>query len=145
MSFPEVFLATYRYFLSPHLLFKYLRGWYEADDESDMGKKPARPNEKEDGARMKQKKQIQARAIKIMNVWINNHWYDFRNNASLFDNLTNFVDDLEKSSFNFNQRLGQAIREQVTLINFSVYNGILCNLSPCLRVREESTKRRNGV
>ena len=93
-------------------MFKYLRGWYEAEDDSEVGKKPTRPNEKEDGARVKQRKQIQARAIKVLNLWINNHWYDFRNNSSLFDNLTNFVEDLEKSSFTSNQRLSQAIREQ---------------------------------
>ena len=131
MSFPEVFLATYRYFLSSHTLFRYLRGWYEAEDDLEPGKKPARPNEKEDGTRAKLRKQVQARAIKILNAWITNHWYDFKNNASLFDNLSNFVEDLEKSSFTSNQKLGQAIKEQRLqwytmqfIPMFSIENGI---------------------
>lgn len=105
MSFPEVFLATYRFFVGSQTLLGCLIGWYNAD--ADNTKKPG--SEEFLG---KHKDAIQARTIRVMISWIRNHWIDFNNNSGLESELDVFVDYVSNFSFGASQKLIQAIGDQ---------------------------------
>ncbi|KAJ1336673.1 hypothetical protein BSLG_006992 [Batrachochytrium salamandrivorans] len=105
MSFAEVFLASYRFFMPAQELLDSLIGWYNADAEE------MRLTGSEAFLR-KNRKHIQTRAVRVLLTWIRNHWHDFHNDQHLFAELDFFVNYLGKVSFGNNQKLTQAIREQ---------------------------------
>lgn len=109
MSYSQVFLSTYRYFLTSHELFASLVAWYKVDDDI--------PQLKSDTTIRKTKKLIQARSLKILINWISNHWHDFNGSKRLMAELDGFVEYLAKASFTNNQKLLHAIREQVFSID----------------------------
>ncbi|KAL5033167.1 hypothetical protein BDV3_000181 [Batrachochytrium dendrobatidis] len=105
MSFSEIFLASYRFFMPPQELLESLIGWYNADaSETRLAGSEA--------FLRKNRKYIQIRAVRVLLTWIRNHWHDFHNNQCLYAELNFFVDYLAKVSFGNNQKLTQAIREQ---------------------------------
>nr|KAJ3423248.1 hypothetical protein HK105_007584 [Polyrhizophydium stewartii] len=105
MSFAEVFVATYRFFMPAQDLLDCLVGWYNADAEDTRF-----PGS--EAFLRKNRKQIQNRAVRVLLMWIRNHWHDFHNDPRLYAELNFFVDYLGKVSFGNNQKLTQAIREQ---------------------------------
>ncbi|KAJ3326300.1 hypothetical protein HDV06_000176 [Boothiomyces sp. JEL0866] len=105
MSFAEVFLANYRFFVSSMDVFECLIGWYNSDLEP--GQKPA-----SDANYRKLKKNVQQRSLRILLVWIRNHWNDFHVNPKLYGALNDFINVLATESFGNNQKLVHAVREQ---------------------------------
>eukprot|EP00842_Homolaphlyctis_polyrhiza_P000991 jgi/Hompol1/1893/HPOL_005774-RA len=105
MSYAEVFLATYRYFMPASHVLDCLIGWYNADAEEQT-------HPGSEAFLRKNRKQIQTRAIRVLLAWIRNHWHDFHNDPKLNAEINFFVDYLAKVSFGNNQKLAQAIREQ---------------------------------
>jgi RasGEF N-terminal motif len=105
MSYSEVFLATYRYFIPPQKLLNCLIGWYncEADDESIPGSEQFLK---------RSKKSIQARSVRVLVAWVRNHWIDFHENPKLLSDLSVFADYVSKISFGTYQKVIQAMREQ---------------------------------
>jgi hypothetical protein len=102
ISYTQVFLATYRFFISPYELFNTLKHWYEVEKDTIIA----------DVNQRKLKKGIQDRCIRVFIVWINHHWIDFHTHNVLFEQLTTFTDELARDSFSNNQKLVHAIREQ---------------------------------
>ncbi|KAJ3262063.1 hypothetical protein HK103_003919 [Boothiomyces macroporosus] len=105
MSFAEIFLANYRFFVSSMEVFECLIGWYNSDLEP--GQKPA-----SDANYRKLKKNVQQRSLRILLVWIRNHWNDFHVNPKLYSALNDFINTLATESFGNNQKLVHAVREQ---------------------------------
>ena len=110
MSYAEVFLASYRFFMSPRDVLDCLVGWYNADAEDDV-------YQGSEAFLRKNRKHIQNRTIKVLLAWIRNHWHDFHDNPEMNQELNFFVDYLVKVSFSNNQKLTQAIREQVSILS----------------------------
>ncbi len=101
-----MFLASYRFFLPPRDLLEALVGWYncEADDSRFPGS---------EAFLKKCKKSIQARAVRIILLWIRDHWIDFHSDPKLAGDLAVFVDYVGALSFGTHQKLSASIREQV--------------------------------
>ncbi|KAI8905114.1 hypothetical protein EDD86DRAFT_71972 [Gorgonomyces haynaldii] len=128
MLYVEVFLATFRYFLPAQNILDCLIGWYNA--EADEMKRPG-----SESFLRKYKKAIQQRSVRVLLTWIKNHWVDFQHDQKLHSDLIVFVDFLEKVSFGTNQKLVQAIREQVLRFDFRDCCGTPIATFPCLRTR----------
>ncbi|KAJ3362039.1 Ras protein-specific guanine nucleotide-releasing factor [Kappamyces sp. JEL0680] len=89
----------------PHKIFRNLVEWYNVTADGSL-KPGAEPMLR------RNKKAIQFRAIRVILLWIRNHWQDFHENPQLMAELTEFVDYLAEESFGDNQKLVHAIREQ---------------------------------
>ncbi|KAI8825093.1 uncharacterized protein EV422DRAFT_245136 [Fimicolochytrium jonesii] len=131
MSYAEVFLATFRFFMTTHTVLNSLIEWYNVDIEPES-RTPITP--KADGVLehpedsidippadqrahqelflKKNRKGIQARVVKTIMTWIKNHWQDFQDDVRLFMTLQVFVDHISGIGFGDGQKLFQAIREQ---------------------------------
>lgn len=105
MTFSEVFLASFRFFMPAQTVLNSLIGWYNVD--ADDAKKPG-----SEAFVKKFRKAIRSRSIKIMIAWIRNHWLDFQEQPKLYADLQDFVEFVSNISFGTNQKLIQAIREQ---------------------------------
>ena len=105
-SFAEVFLATYRFFITPQRLLDTLIEWYNVDLYEDC-------LQSEELFLKRNRKLIKTRSAKILWLWIKNYWQDFANCSAILIDLLLFVDGLAETSFGDNQKLSQAIREQV--------------------------------
>jgi RasGEF N-terminal motif len=105
MSYVEVFLACYKFFTTPQVLFQTLEEWYYVTEEGSLlpGAESMLKNTK---------RQIQSRSIRVILLWIRNHWQDFQLNPKLMSDLENFTHGMSKVSFGDNQKLIHAIREQ---------------------------------
>lgn len=109
-SFAEAFLATYRFFIAPQRLLDTLIEWYNVDLYEDC-------SQSEELFLKRNRKLIKTRAAKILWLWIKNYWQDFANCSEIFIELLQFVDGLAETSFGDNQKLTEAIREQVNILN----------------------------
>jgi hypothetical protein len=108
MIYSKTFLATYRLYLPAQRVLDTLIEWYNVDLYEDC-------TLAEELFLKRNRKQIQSRAVKVLVIWINNHWQDFASDAEIFQELMEFVDGLSENSFGDNQKLSQAIREQVSI------------------------------
>lgn len=106
MSYGEVFLATYRFFIPAQTLLESLVGWYNC--KADDARKPG-----SEAFLKRCRKGIQARSIRVLVTWIRNHWTDFHEDPKLTDSLNIFINFVSKLSFGTYQKLIQATREQV--------------------------------
>ncbi|KAJ3087691.1 hypothetical protein HK102_010489 [Quaeritorhiza haematococci] len=84
-SYAEVFLATYRFFMPSSKVLDGLIEWYNVDVDEDCT-----PTEEQFLKR--NRKYIQARAAKILLMWIKNHWQDFHDDKPLLAELMGFVE-----------------------------------------------------
>jgi hypothetical protein len=103
MTFTQVFLATYRSFLTPFDVLNSLSSTYLVGTGQDFSKEPEK---------VILQKQIRKKTLSVLLTWINNHWIDFHTYTLLFNQLTLFSDDILKISFGHYQKLVHAIREQ---------------------------------
>ncbi|KAI9091129.1 hypothetical protein DFS34DRAFT_635930 [Phlyctochytrium arcticum] len=60
----------------------------------------------------KHRKHIQSRAIRVLLMWVKNHWHDFQGDRELYITLMAFLEHVSGLSFGDGQKLSQAIREQ---------------------------------
>ncbi|KAJ3299248.1 hypothetical protein HK104_009551 [Borealophlyctis nickersoniae] len=105
MSYAEVFLATYRFFLPAKTVLNWLIEWYNVDVDDDC-----LPSQ--ETFLRKNRKHIQSRAIKVLLLWVKNHWHDFHTAPDLVAELSSFVEHVAQVSFGDGQKMTQAIREQ---------------------------------
>jgi hypothetical protein len=136
MSYPEVFLATYRYFLYASELLNALKAWFYAEEEAPA--ESPNPNLKVTQGVSPNIRRIRSRVVKVLLAWINNHWNDFQNEKTLFDDVNSFADDLASYSFIYNQKLVHAIREQVDFIDaafamvyYTIYSNVFWRENTC--------------
>lgn len=106
MSYAEVFLSSFRFFMEPSALFNSLIEWYNTDVSSDNNVSSATPFLK------KNKRLIQIRVIKVLLLWIKNHWHDFQTSGLLLNSVMAFAEYANEVSFGDGQRIDQTIREQ---------------------------------
>jgi hypothetical protein len=104
--YAKTFLATYRFYIPAQRVLDTLIEWYNVDLYEDC-------ELAEELFLKRNRKQIEGRAVKVLVLWIKNHWQDFAENKELFDELMTFVMNTEETNFGANQKLSQAIREQV--------------------------------
>jgi hypothetical protein len=104
--FSEVFLATFRFFMPAEKVLDSLIEWYDVDLYEDC-------SAAEEHFLRRHRKAIQGRVMKVIIMWIKNYWQDFANSKLLEATLNEFVSRMSEISFGDNQRLTQAIREQV--------------------------------
>lgn len=126
MSYAEVFLATYRFYMPSGLLMDSLIEWYNVDVDTEVaatseddaghasGGSPDRPQQ--DAFLKKYRKHIRSRVVRILMMWIKNHWHDFQEDGTLFKMLQAFVDHISSIGFGDGQKLSQAVREQVRTV-----------------------------
>jgi hypothetical protein len=106
MMFAKTFLATYRFYIPAQRVLDTLIEWYNVDLYEDC-------SVSEELFLKRNRKQITSRAVKVLVIWIKNHWQDFADQPDLFEELMEFVYGLAQTNFGDNQKLSQAIREQV--------------------------------
>ncbi|TPX65868.1 hypothetical protein SpCBS45565_g04905 [Spizellomyces sp. 'palustris'] len=134
MSYAEVFLATYRFFMTGKPLLDNLIEWYNVDLDQDLlsssapvastsqdttdsvetptaTANPAFHHQHEQFLK-KHRKHIQSRAIRVLLMWIKDHWHDFQEDGVLYLTLMAFLDHVSSVSFGDGQKMTQAIREQ---------------------------------
>ncbi|KNC96229.1 uncharacterized protein SPPG_08382 [Spizellomyces punctatus DAOM BR117] len=134
MSYAEVFLATYRFFMTGKPLLDNLIEWYNVDLDQDLltSSAPVASTSQETTDSVedptatanpafhhhheqflkKHRKHIQSRAIRVLLMWIKNHWHDFQEDGMLYLTLMAFLDHVSSVSFGDGQKMTQAIREQ---------------------------------
>lgn len=105
MSYAEVFLATYRYFLEPLDLIDSLISWFKVTAVGSQ-----MPNA--EAALGRSKKFIETRCIRVLLLWIKNHWQDFHDAPVLHTELEIFIAYLFKESPGNYQKIIHATREQ---------------------------------
>lgn len=105
LSYPEVFLASYRFFVSPLEVFHCLTRWYNVTDEGSTF-----PDAESEIRFFK--RSVQQRCLRIILLWIRNHWQDFLDNQSLWSLLRSFTKELSSDSFLDYQKIMHAIREE---------------------------------
>ncbi|KAI9202697.1 ras guanine nucleotide exchange factor domain-containing protein [Polychytrium aggregatum] len=105
MGYSEVFLASYRFFMSPRTLLNSLVEWYNVDLDEDA-------SSSQHQFLKKNRRQIQGRVAKILLHWIKKFWHDFTTSKILLRELTILVDQISQTSFGDGQKITQAIREQ---------------------------------
>ena len=106
MTYAEVFLGAYRFFLPPITVLNWLIEWYNVDVDDDC--LPSHET-----FLRKNRKYIRSRSIKVLLLWVKNYWNDFHMSPELVTELTAFVEHVSQISFGDGQKLTQAIREQV--------------------------------
>ncbi|KAJ3148950.1 Son of sevenless 2 [Geranomyces michiganensis] len=124
MSYAEVFLATYRFYMPSSLLMDSLIEWYNVDIDpeavanlspsSDSGQSQSASHERphQEAFLKKHRKHIQSRVVRVLMMWIKNHWHDFQEDGTLFRTLQALVDHISSIGFGDGQKLSQAVREQ---------------------------------
>ncbi|KAJ3022155.1 hypothetical protein HKX48_006891 [Thoreauomyces humboldtii] len=135
MSYAEVFLATFRFYMLPDLLMDNLIEWYNVDIDpeatapvsvSEEEVSPSAAGQTESPAELaiahhrpqhetflkKHRKHIQSRVVRVLMMWVKNHWHDFQEDGKLFRTLQAFVEHISSIGFGDGQKLSQAIREQ---------------------------------
>ncbi|KAJ1558656.1 hypothetical protein HK096_008091, partial [Nowakowskiella sp. JEL0078] len=105
MAYSEIFLATYRFFLTAENLLTSLIEWYNVDADEEC-------TSAQDLFLRKHRKYIQSRATKVLLMWVKNHWQDFVDDRKLMDGLSKFLTQISQTSFGDSQKLTQAVREQ---------------------------------
>lgn len=105
--YAKTFLATYRFFMPGKRVLDTLIEWYNVDLYEDC-------LQHEETFLKRNRKHIQSRAVKVLVLWIKNHWQDFADDPGMFKDLSEFVQDLAETNFGDNQKLNQAMREQVS-------------------------------
>ncbi|KAJ1536014.1 hypothetical protein HK096_001112, partial [Nowakowskiella sp. JEL0078] len=105
MAYSEIFLATYRFFLTAENLLTSLIEWYNVDVDDDC-------TSAQDLFLRKHRKYIQSRTTKVLLLWVKNHWQDFVDDKKLMDGLSKFLTQISQTSFGDSQKLTQAVREQ---------------------------------
>lgn len=105
MSFAEVFLANHRFFVPAQKVFYGIVSWYNLKNERNLI-----PDS--DLMLREYKTFVQSRVLRVILLWIKNHWQDFYCSARLMSDLNNFADYLSGESFNDYQKLIHSIREQ---------------------------------
>ncbi|KAJ3052795.1 hypothetical protein HK097_005662 [Rhizophlyctis rosea] len=105
MTYADVFLSAYRFFLKPHEVFNWLVEWYNTDVDDD-----ALPSQ--DHWLRKHRRYIQLRVTTVLLLWVKNYWNDFHRNPELFADLTAFVEFALPITFGASQKLMGCIREQ---------------------------------
>ncbi|KAJ3179406.1 hypothetical protein HDU87_003016 [Geranomyces variabilis] len=121
MSYAEVFLATYRFYMRSSLLMDSLIEWYNVDIDPEIAASPPGgsvsgqgPSERpqQEAFLKKHRKHIQSRVVRVLMMWIKNHWHDFQEDGTLFRTLQALVDHISSIGFGDGQKLSQAVREQ---------------------------------
>ncbi|KAJ3173018.1 hypothetical protein HDU88_004477 [Geranomyces variabilis] len=121
MSYAEVFLATYRFYMPSSLLMDSLIEWYNVDIDPEIAASPSGghvpgqgPSERphQEAFLKKHRKHIQSRVVRVLMMWIKNHWHDFQEDGALFRTLQALVDHISSIGFGDGQKLSQAVREQ---------------------------------
>jgi hypothetical protein len=104
--YAKTFLATYRFYIPAQRVLDTLIEWYNVDLYEDC-------LHSEELFLKRNRKGIQSRAVKVLVLWIKHHWQDFADERDLFKEIMTFVDCIAETNFGDNQKLSQAIREQV--------------------------------
>ncbi|KAI8922126.1 hypothetical protein DFJ77DRAFT_12701 [Powellomyces hirtus] len=138
MSYAEVFLATFRFYMPSDLLMDSLIEWYNVDIDPEIASAPltsaidpsgtdsladispgtapqtdaAYHRPQHESFLKKHRKHIQSRVVRVLMMWVKNHWHDFQEDAALFKMLQAFVDHIASIGFGDGQKLSQAVREQ---------------------------------
>ncbi|KAJ3039587.1 hypothetical protein HDV00_012044 [Rhizophlyctis rosea] len=105
MTYAEVFLGAYRFFLTPMTVLNWLIEWYNVDVDDDC--LPSHET-----FLRKNRRYIRARSIKVLLLWIKSYWNDFHTSPELVAELSSFVEHVSQISFGDGQKMTQAIREQ---------------------------------
>ncbi|KAJ3130300.1 hypothetical protein HK098_004347 [Nowakowskiella sp. JEL0407] len=103
--YTQIFLATFRFYLTPAQLLKNLVEWYNVDLDEDY-------TSSEETFLRKHRKYIQSRSAKVLLMWVKNHWQDFMDDTDLMEALKRFMNQISQVSFGDHQKLTQAVREQ---------------------------------
>ena len=86
-------------------VFQHLSEWYNVSADGSII-----PNAQE--IVHENRKAIQVRSLRIILLWIRNHWQDFLDNHGLWSQLRNFSKYLSNESFPDFQKIMHAIREE---------------------------------
>jgi hypothetical protein len=113
-EYMNVFLSSYRFYISGLKLLESLTEWYFVDVDEDG------PLEEEQFMR-KNRRAIQSRVSKVILNWIQKYWQDFSEDPTLFNELMKFVEQVSEVSFGDSQKITQAIREQRLAWYMTVY------------------------
>ncbi|RKO89513.1 hypothetical protein BDK51DRAFT_37015, partial [Blyttiomyces helicus] len=106
MTYATTLLATYRFFLPAPLLLSYLIEWYNVDTD------PTTTTPSQEQWFRRHRKHIASRAVRVLLLWVRNHWHDFEASQELSGELKEFMDHLGSMSFGDSQKMTQAVREQ---------------------------------
>jgi hypothetical protein len=108
-TYLETFMASFRFFMPPTVLLHSLMEWYnvELEDKDNL------ENVQFFG---KNRRLIQAKALKALVYWIKNYWQDFHDDPELRRQLVAYADLVSEYSFMDGQKMIQNIREQVMLM-----------------------------
>jgi hypothetical protein len=110
-SFSDVFLASFRYYITTTRVLDAFIEWYNVDIDEGA-------STEEELFLKKSRRSIQYRVIRILTMWIKGYWQDFVADAELYCELMKFVAHASTISFGDAEKLIQAIREQVYTTNY---------------------------
>ncbi|KAJ3006722.1 hypothetical protein HKX48_009500 [Thoreauomyces humboldtii] len=112
MSYAEVFLATFRFYMLPDLLMDNLIEWYNVDIDPEAPVSASLSEEEVSPSASAQTDEPASRVVRVLMMWVKNHWHDFQEDGKLFRILQAFIEHISLIGFGNGQKLSQAIPER---------------------------------